>query len=295
MAYDPAVVEAIKRIGRKRGVGREAILGALATGIVESGLQNLGYGDADSQGWRQERKQFYPNPRNVNASINRFFDEWAQHDTPGFNPGLTAANVQRPAEQFRGRYADVLDEAKKILGGGDFPEGASIGSMPESSESPASATDNPFGTISSLVPNQSPIMQQGWDLLGKAWAQQNQEQTSPMLSNVGGGGKGTSPGRGTGLEEFFGPGGSWDNGKRIAQVPGHEGHLHVGGSPDTIAEIVAEAQRRGRTVREYAPVDPVDPVHTEGSYHYRHGGRGGADIEPGPGLIKWIKRRYGLK
>lgn len=294
MAYDPQVVEAIKRIGRKRGMSEEAILGALATGIVETGLQNLPGGDRDSVNWRQERASIYGGDMSIPRSVNRFFDEWEQHDKPGFNPGLTAANVQRPAEQYRGRYAEVLDEARKILGG-DYEPGASVGSGPESSGSPAAVGQNPFGMISALMPNQSPVIQQGWDLLGQAWAQQNQAQTSPMIANTGGGGKGTPPGRGTGLAEFFGPGGSWDNGQRIPQVPGHEGHLHVGGDPDTIAEIVAEAQRRGRTVREYAPVDPVDPVHTKGSFHYQHGGRGGADIEPGPGLIKWIKRRYGLK
>lgn len=295
MAYDPKVVEAIKRIGRKRGMNEEAVLGALATGIVESSLQELSGGDQDSYGWRQQRESIYGR-QGLRKSINNFYDEWLQHDKPGFNPGLTAANVQRPAEQYRGRYAQVLDQARKVLGGDYEPGGgANVGSMPESSQAPATAPENPFGTIAGLIPNQSPVMQQGWDLLGKAWAQQNQGQVNPTLGNVAGGGKGTSPGTGTGLEEFFGPAGSWDNGQRIAQVPGHDTHLHVGGDPDTIAEIVAEAQRRGRSVREYAPVDPVDPVHTKNSFHYRNGGRGGADIDPGPGLIKWIKRRYGLR
>src|ERR1044072_2569352 len=112
MSYDPAVIRAIERIGRKRKMGKEAILGALATGIVESGLQNLSGGDADSVNWRQERASIYGGDMSIANSVNRFYDEWLQHDTPGFNPGLTAANVQRPAEQYRGRYADVMDEAE---------------------------------------------------------------------------------------------------------------------------------------------------------------------------------------
>ncbi len=297
MAYDPAVVEAIKRIGRKRGMDEEAVLGAIATGIVESGLQQLSGGDRDSYGWRQQRESIYGR-QGLNKSINNFFDEWKQFDKPGFNPGLTAANVQRPAEQYRGRYADVLDEARKVLGG-DYKSGTSVGSSPESSGSPASGGGaNPFGAIAALNPNQSPIIQQGWDLLGQAWAQQNQGQSNPMIAGVGGGGggKGSPAGKGSGLAEFFyDPIGGWKNGQQIGAIGGHDKHLHVGGNPKTIAEIVAEAQRRGRSVREYAPVDPVDPVHTENSYHYRNGGRGAADIEPGPGLIKWIRKRYGLK
>jgi hypothetical protein len=56
MSYnpDPNVVSAIRRIGRKRGVPDRWIETALATGLVESGLQNLSSGDADSAGWRQD-------------------------------------------------------------------------------------------------------------------------------------------------------------------------------------------------------------------------------------------------
>ena len=110
------VVRRIVRIGRRRGAPRKHILAALTTGRVESNFRNLPGGDADSQGWRQERASLYANPRNLRASINRFYNEAAQHDR-GQSAGELAADVQRPAAQYRGRYAQHLGEAKQILSG----------------------------------------------------------------------------------------------------------------------------------------------------------------------------------
>lgn len=89
---------------------------AIQTGLVESGLRNLSYGDADSQGWRQERASLYPDPTNVNASVRRFFQEAAKLDR-GQSSWQLAADVQRPAEQYRGRYKDVARQAAGLLDG----------------------------------------------------------------------------------------------------------------------------------------------------------------------------------
>lgn len=293
MPYDPQVINAIIRIGRKRGMNREALLGALATGIVESGLTNIRGGDADSSGWRQERASLYPNPNNLNASINRFFNEWKQHDKPGFNPGLTAANVQRPAEQYRGRYADVMDEAKKVLGG-NFPDSSNgdpqsvrIGDSPGSAVGPSL-----FASFAKQAPTENPIQQQiqkGWNLMDRLWQNQQgggQQPNLPSLTdpkNAPLGRPGNGPIRKGLHEAFFDPVGGYDEGTSIGAIGGHGTHMHYGGNPAAIRRIVRLAQRPkwGFTVREYAPVDPVDPVHTEGSWHYKHGGRGGADISGG--------------
>jgi hypothetical protein len=120
VAYDPSIIAAIKRRAaqvedpRKRN---RYLRAALQIGIVESGLQNLDHGDADSKGWRQERQSLYKNPTNVKASVNRVFDEMAQHDQ-GQPSWELAADVQRPAEQYRGRYRDVASQAAKLAGGG---------------------------------------------------------------------------------------------------------------------------------------------------------------------------------
>ncbi len=123
------IARAIRRIGRKRGESRKEIVAALETGLVESGLRNLNYGDADSKGWRQERASLYRNPTNVKAGINRFFDETSSMgDGKGITAGELAARVQRPREDLRGKYHERVGEAKSLLrsldrqGGGAAPQ-----------------------------------------------------------------------------------------------------------------------------------------------------------------------------
>lgn len=116
------VIAEILRQGR--GKPRRRVLAALVTGRVESNFRNLPGGDADSQGWRQERASLYRNPRNLRASVRRFYQEAAQHDR-GQGAGRLAADVQRPAAQYRGRYAQHMSEARQILAGRG---GTSLGS-----------------------------------------------------------------------------------------------------------------------------------------------------------------------
>jgi hypothetical protein len=130
VAYDPSIVAAIRREAAKVDDPQKRnryLRAALQTGIVESGIQNLHHGDADSQGWRQERASLYPNPTNVTASVRRFFAEAAQHDR-GQPSWELAADVQRPAAQYRGRYKDVASEAAKLAhtGAGSDSENAAI-------------------------------------------------------------------------------------------------------------------------------------------------------------------------
>lgn len=126
---DPNVLRTVLAVGRRKGATPKQLLAAIETGLVESGLRNLNYGDADSKGWRQERTSLYPNPTNVAASAARFFNETKQFDRQGISAGELAARVQRPAAQYRGRYQQVRSEALKILRGqGITPGGASSSS-----------------------------------------------------------------------------------------------------------------------------------------------------------------------
>lgn len=109
------IAKRIVRIGRKRGESRREIKAALETGLVESNLKNLSYGDADSAGWRQERASLYKNPTNVKASVNRFYDETSAVEDQYSRAGDLAAAVQRPAAQYRGRYQERAGEADQIL------------------------------------------------------------------------------------------------------------------------------------------------------------------------------------
>jgi len=111
---DQAIIDRIIAIGRRRRAPRRHKKAALETGRIESNFENLPGGDADSQGWRQERASLYDNPRDLDASINRFYDEAAKLDR-GQRAAELAADVQRPAAQYRGRYATASDEASRLL------------------------------------------------------------------------------------------------------------------------------------------------------------------------------------
>lgn len=130
MALDPGqrrILARIKQIGRQRGASAKEIKSAIETGLVESNLRNLPGGDADSAGWRQERASLYKDPTNLDASINRYFDETAQVKNKYATAGALSAAVQRPAAQFRGRYQQRSAEAQALLGGA-AGAGASQGS-----------------------------------------------------------------------------------------------------------------------------------------------------------------------
>lgn len=103
----------VLRQGTKAGATRKDKLAAAETGLVESHFENLPGGTSDSQGWRQERASIYPNPRNVKAGAQRFFSEAKEQS--GATAGELAANVQRPAEQYRGRYDEERPKANAIV------------------------------------------------------------------------------------------------------------------------------------------------------------------------------------
>jgi len=133
------IAQQIIQIGRKRGATPMEIKAAIETGLVESGLRNLNYGDADSKGWRQERQSLYPNPTNVTASINRFYDETKAARGKHRNAGDLAAAVQRPAAQYRGRYAQRSAEADAIMRALGFPQPRGRGQNAPAGESNTSA------------------------------------------------------------------------------------------------------------------------------------------------------------
>jgi hypothetical protein len=110
------IVQRIVRVGRQVGATPKEIKAALETGRVEANFSNPQHAtDHDSIGWRQERASLYPNPGDLDASIRRFFRETkAVRDKYG-NSGDLAAAVQRPAAQYRGRYAQVSGEAQRLL------------------------------------------------------------------------------------------------------------------------------------------------------------------------------------
>jgi hypothetical protein len=115
--YEGDVAEVIYQVGKAMGVSVKFMLSAFETGIVESGMRNLNYGDADSKGWRQERVSIYgESATDVNASAKRYFQECKQFDKgSGQSAGQLSADVQRPREDLRGRYDEVRAAATSLM------------------------------------------------------------------------------------------------------------------------------------------------------------------------------------
>lgn len=111
---DGSVAEQVYKVGRELRAPHKHLLAAFMTGIVETNFKNLPGGDADSAGWRQERASLYPDPTNVPNSAKRFYTECKQLDH-GQTAGELAADVQRPREDLRGRYAEERDKAATLL------------------------------------------------------------------------------------------------------------------------------------------------------------------------------------
>lgn len=109
------VLTTIATRGHRKGASPMELKAAVAIGLVESNLTNLRGGDRDSAGWRQERASLYKDPTNLNASVDRVFDEMRALRGKYGDSGELAAAVQRPAAQYRGRYAQRGAEAERLL------------------------------------------------------------------------------------------------------------------------------------------------------------------------------------
>jgi hypothetical protein len=100
--------------------GDKIRLAAFEAAIVESGIHNLNYGDADSHGVFQQQwsvgewgtKEQTMDP--VHAT-HMFLITARRMDAPGMSAGQLAANVQRPREDLRGRYAAVEGQAQALI------------------------------------------------------------------------------------------------------------------------------------------------------------------------------------
>lgn len=118
MALSPEqkkIANLILSIGSKMGASPMEKLAAIETGLVESGLSNPSGGTGDSSGWRQERASEYADPTNLTHSITRFFQETKAVRGKYKTAGDLAAAVQRPAEQYRGRYQNNRDAALNVI------------------------------------------------------------------------------------------------------------------------------------------------------------------------------------
>ena len=124
--------------------------------LVESGLKNLNFGDADSVGFFQMRESIWNQGEyagyadDPNKQLDWFLDtaERVKEQRVSRNQSITdpaqfgewIADVERPAEQYRGRYQLQLDTANQLLN--NAPASAPT-PPPEVPSAPASAPTPP--------------------------------------------------------------------------------------------------------------------------------------------------------
>jgi cell wall-associated NlpC family hydrolase len=156
-ASQPEVAAWMGSEAQKRGLPAEL---PVMAGLVESGLRNLGGGDADSVGFFQMRVGIWNKgdyagyPDQAELQLKWFLDQAAAvkqqriaAGKPVNNPGSYGewiADVERPAVQYRGRYQLRLEEARGLLrqgadsGGGGNNDGAQLEEVADGGGSGAS-------------------------------------------------------------------------------------------------------------------------------------------------------------
>lgn len=188
---------------------------AYEAGLVESNLRNLNYGDADSLGALQERTSIYGRSHALDPfkTAQRFRREAQGILGKGFkgSAGDLAAAVQRPAAQFRGRYAQRSGEAAALVkafagggggGSGAAPDAASAGD-PGASPAPGlpQGSDGTLALLQALQGQQSapsssgalptpatlagPPLPQGYQAPASSSAPAPKLDIGPLLAAVG--------------------------------------------------------------------------------------------------------------
>jgi cell wall-associated NlpC family hydrolase len=133
----------------KRGLPREL---PIMAGLVESGLSNADHGDRDSLGYFQMRRSIWDQgdyagyPDRPDLQLKWFLDhaeavkqERAAAGKPVDDPGSYGdwvADVERPAEQYRGRYQLRLEDARNLLQQGANAEPPVEGDAPGADPGP---------------------------------------------------------------------------------------------------------------------------------------------------------------
>ncbi|WET82484.1 hypothetical protein P3102_15355 [Amycolatopsis sp. QT-25] len=118
---DLNVSRAVYQVGVGLGVSQRVLLSGFEAGWVESHMNNLGCGDADSLGVFQQRpSQGWGTPAeimNVNHAAVRYFQAAmnVERTHPAYRAGDIAADVQRPRADLRGRYNDAQVKATSLL------------------------------------------------------------------------------------------------------------------------------------------------------------------------------------
>ena len=131
-------------------------------GLVESNMSNLDYGDASSEGYFQmlttiwDKGKYQGFQKDPEKQIQWFIDtagplksRFGSLPHTAENLGTWVADTERPAEQYRGRYAERFEEARALIEKGKAKAAAGGGGavsaapVPEAQAAPAAAVPEP--------------------------------------------------------------------------------------------------------------------------------------------------------
>ncbi len=147
------IAQTIIDVGQSLGATEKQIRAALAAGWVESRFKNLNYGDRDSLGVFQQRPSVgewgtASEILNVEHAAASFFNTAMRMDRDNLSAGNLAANVQRPARQYRSRYDEAMSVVDSILGSAsdavDYLSSDSGDGSADQTDQPAGFFDNFF-------------------------------------------------------------------------------------------------------------------------------------------------------
>jgi hypothetical protein len=318
------IAEAIRLTRRDRPKTRKSLLEAMA---VEANFRHIPYGHSSSQGVLQQRPDmgwgpYIPGVKGVRQDIGDYLSRARRLMREGFagTPGQLAQAVQRSA--FPERYDQRAGEVNSILRRHlSFQGGSSGTTMKANDEVHYKPVQSPRKAASNFM----------LDQLRVAGGDPQALNSAPMLSAMMASSEGpvteyeptpghvtettapvgrgaTAPkfrgggGIGGGIEElFYDPLGAIDNNTNIKAIGGHGSHVHF--SARNVGQIkgaIARAKRLGLRVSENPAVDPVDPVHTKGSFHYQKfpGTKYGRAIDVSgnskrmAAFYRWVERQY---
>ncbi|MDX3234045.1 peptidase M23, partial [Streptomyces sp. ME19-01-6] len=119
-AYNTSCARAVVQAVKNRGLNERAAAIAIATTIVETSIANLDGGDATSVGLYQQQNSWgsFAERTNPTWATNKFLavmESFYPNGSWNTAPiGDVAADVQRPAAQYRYRYAEQANDAVVI-------------------------------------------------------------------------------------------------------------------------------------------------------------------------------------
>jgi hypothetical protein len=263
VAYDPKVLAAALATARRVHASPRATKALIEAGLVESGLRNLNYGDADSVGFLQQRpSQGWKGLRDVPAAAAEFLSHAAQVQAGGFHgsAGQLAQAVQRSA--YPGRYDQRSGDAKKLLGGGggSAPAGHPFGGAATSMGAPA--PEQPAGLSAGIqamlqAGQQRPQVQSA----GIAAPAFSARPTMAGGSAVPQGGGGPAPAQTPNIPALLAAAGLGQQQAQGARTPGAS-PASAGASPDTGSPNTGPASSR-RFGKSHSPL--LELIHNTGS------------------------------